>query len=365
LLPGLCLYAERWLREEVFTHFRDLAEQQTALKDYFADPQVQSFLETMPMTQVSQPAATYRRPVMNTVSPPAPPVEPQPVVPPLQTPVPSNYEESASAFGPLGEHLIHANAAPTAAKEGNLSVAERVSQLSPEGKLQPSKRGGTPPPTQNGHRPSPAVVEPEVPSNRRSPRSSPKWGRLAGVVVVALLAFGSLGFITLRTLSWIGAMLSAPKLQQPALDIGLVEPAVSIPTPPPPEAQITTRDIAERTIADWLEAKRAALGSDHNVENLNNVLIDPALTQWRNRANGGVRDNWYFDYQHSLDILNVEPDDPAAEALTVEAEVKEVADFYQLGTRVASESYDATVNMRYELVQQDGSWFVRDMNEVE
>jgi hypothetical protein len=144
-----------------------------------------------------------------------------------------------------------------------------------------------------------------------------------------------------------------------------VEPPVSIPTPPPPEAQITTRDIAERTIADWLQAKRAALGQDHNVENLNTVLVDPALTQWRNRANGGVRNNWYFDYQHSLDILNVEPDDPAAEALTVEAEVKEVADFYQLGTRVASESYDATVNMRYELVQQDGSWFVRDMNEVE
>ena len=43
LLPGLCLYAERWLREEVFSHFRDLTNQQTALKDYFADPQVQSF----------------------------------------------------------------------------------------------------------------------------------------------------------------------------------------------------------------------------------------------------------------------------------------------------------------------------------
>jgi len=34
LLPGLCLYGERWLQTEVFPHFRDLAHQQASLKDY-------------------------------------------------------------------------------------------------------------------------------------------------------------------------------------------------------------------------------------------------------------------------------------------------------------------------------------------
>lgn len=49
LLPGLCLYAERWLQSEVFPHFLDLAEQQASLKNYFADAQVQAYLEALPM----------------------------------------------------------------------------------------------------------------------------------------------------------------------------------------------------------------------------------------------------------------------------------------------------------------------------
>jgi hypothetical protein len=48
LLPGLCLYTEQWLQTEVFPHFRDLAGQQASLKDYFANPQVQAYLEALP-----------------------------------------------------------------------------------------------------------------------------------------------------------------------------------------------------------------------------------------------------------------------------------------------------------------------------
>ena len=48
-LPGLCLYAERWVGGEVFPHFRDLSEHRASLKDYFADDQVQSYLEELPV----------------------------------------------------------------------------------------------------------------------------------------------------------------------------------------------------------------------------------------------------------------------------------------------------------------------------
>ncbi|MCS6813190.1 MAG: IMS domain-containing protein, partial [Cyanobacteria bacterium] len=48
LLPGLCLYTEYWLQEEVFPHFRDLAGRQASLKDYFADERVQIYLEELP-----------------------------------------------------------------------------------------------------------------------------------------------------------------------------------------------------------------------------------------------------------------------------------------------------------------------------
>nr|WP_275974088.1 IMS domain-containing protein [Argonema galeatum] len=48
LLPGLCLYSERWLQTEVFPHFRDLAKEKVSLKDYFADEQLQTSLEALP-----------------------------------------------------------------------------------------------------------------------------------------------------------------------------------------------------------------------------------------------------------------------------------------------------------------------------
>lgn len=368
LLPGLCLYAERWLREEVFTHFRDLVDRQTALKDYFANPQVQSFLETMPVAPSSETPFSYRRSAPETPTPKTVPFATEPMSPPLQSPIAPAYtaETTASLGGAATEYLNKPEPEKASSEDIGLSVAERVSQLSPDGKLQPSGKNTTVSTgmMQNGHRPSAAVAPPEASPVKRSPRS-PKWGRLAGVVIVVLLAMGTLGFVTIRTLSWIGAMLSGPRIQKPALDVGLVEPPISIPTPPPPEAQISIGDIAERTITTWLAAKREALGPDHNAADLENVLVDPALTQWRNRANGSARENWYYTYEHSVDVLSVEPDDPSADELTVEAQVKEVADFFELGTRNAANSYDATVNMRYILIRQDGNWYVKDMIEIE
>lgn len=49
LLPGLCLYSDRWLQTEVFPQFQDLANQQASLKDYFANKQVQAYLEALPI----------------------------------------------------------------------------------------------------------------------------------------------------------------------------------------------------------------------------------------------------------------------------------------------------------------------------
>ncbi len=51
LLPGLCLYGENWLQNEVFPHFRDLGTQPALLKDYFADEEVQAYLEALPASE--------------------------------------------------------------------------------------------------------------------------------------------------------------------------------------------------------------------------------------------------------------------------------------------------------------------------
>ncbi len=48
LLPGLCVYSQKWLQNEVFAQFRDLRSRPVSLKDYFADEQVQVYLEALP-----------------------------------------------------------------------------------------------------------------------------------------------------------------------------------------------------------------------------------------------------------------------------------------------------------------------------
>ena len=63
LLPGLCLYSERWFQTEVFPHFRDLQHRQVSLTDYFADEDVQLYLEELSTEVESAPRSyTARQP---------------------------------------------------------------------------------------------------------------------------------------------------------------------------------------------------------------------------------------------------------------------------------------------------------------
>ncbi|MGD1860538.1 MAG: IMS domain-containing protein [Leptolyngbyaceae cyanobacterium] len=376
LLPGLCLYAERWLREEVFTHFRDLTEQQTALKDYFANPQVQAFLETM----TAAPAAAAIAPPYQSRSV-APPAGSQRSSPPLaigsvasngdQPPSSSPVAASTYPATPFVDERLVATMAkePEDTAVADLSIAERVSQLSPDGQLRGSPATIQPSPAvRNGDRATAPTTAPttKLPSPSPNRSRSPHWGRLTGVAIVGLLAMGTLGFATVRTLGWIGASFSGgTKIQRPALDISLSASPISIPTPPPPEAEISISDIAERTITSWLDAKRQAMGPEHSTAVLESVLIDPVLAEWQNRADGGQRDNWYYTFEHDVTVTNVEPDDPTAEALTVEAEVNEVAEFFELGARNDTLSYNSDLVMRYELVRQGSDWYIKGMAQAE
>ncbi len=376
LLPGLCLYAERWLREEVFSHFRDLANQKTTLKEYFADPQVQAFLETMTEgggamadrptlatpedSSVLRTAATFATPSVASGNDPLPMAELQ--SPPAAVP-PRPLETEAERPGAVVSPGRLPRVSEVSDNDVGLSVAERVSQLSPEGQLQPRGTTGlSSAPSQNGHRPSAAVAAPAKPTPKRT--RSVRWDRLAGVGMASLLAFGALGFLTVRTLGWVSARLSGPQVEQPSLDISLAEPVVPIPAPPSPEAQISMKDVASKAINDWFAVKSQAMGEGHNAAALSTILVDPVLREYQNLVEEAQRTNSYYTYEHSLEVLAVTPDDPAADEVKVEAQVQENAKNFNLGMENAANSYNSTLKMQYTLVRQDGKWFVKDMNRL-
>jgi hypothetical protein len=158
--------------------------------------------------------------------------------------------------------------------------------------------------------------------------------------------------------------VNGPQVDQPALDISLTEPVVPIPSPPTPETQIGVKDVAAKTINDWLAVKQKALGETHDTSGLNTILVDPVLREYQNLVASAQQENWYFTYEHTLEVTNVEPDDPAADELLVQAEVKEIAKNYDLGLEDPGDSYDKTLSMQYTLIRQDGKWFIKDMNKL-
>ena len=169
----------------------------------------------------------------------------------------------------------------------------------------------------------------------------------------------------MRTVSWVSAAISGPRLKRPALDISLTEPPIAMPPPVAPEPEVTVNDIAAEAINTWLAAKREALGQSRNITSLDTALVDPALSRWRNQLQGSAESSWYWEYDHAVEILTVEPDDPNADALVVEARVQEKGSFYEFGQLNEAESYESTLNMRYNLVRQDDQWFVQDINELD
>ncbi len=420
LLPGLCLYAERWLKDELFPHFRDFKNQEATLKAYFADAQVQAYLEAIPVTtaaeagvqasQASQfptiegslpigaPTLESPRSTMGRVGvqtppsafgaagpssngngaymPPKPatarrhPTSPTDPGAPTASPKPPTAKPLAGKAGPAQLDVDSPNSAD--------SVAEQVAQLSPEGQLTPATgRGerGRDRRRQSAKRrknPSPATTLapgqgfPAASSGlpQRGSANAPHWGRLALVGVVGLLGLGFLGFATMRTVGWVTSRLSGPNLQGRPLDISLAQPAIEIPPAPGPEDQIGVNDIASRTINNWLEAKQAALGSDYQAERLEDILLEPLLTQWQRRATAAAQENWHWQYEHEVEVESVTPDDPTADRLQVVAVVSETAQLFEYDVENTSASYDAVLRMQYDLVRQDGNWYIEGATQL-
>ena len=438
LLPGLCLYTERWLKDELFPHFRDFKDQDTTLKDYFADPQVQSYLESMSATPETSWGESHRYSQTSgspSTLPQFPLVEgslpigaPSLVTPtalaanrrtglstsdpaktgPANSGVPSRngtLPRYGSSEPPLGRNGRYAqNTMPTArltqpgvpasvepADDDDPlmaavpSVAERVSQLSPEGQLMPSSASAEAAATAIGSprrsrgqtgaktsRDTLATLAPgqafppfsQHPGRRPVGSSSPRWGRLVFVGAVGLVGVGLLGFAAMRTVDWVTGAASGPKLSGRPLDISLAEPTVEIPSAPSADEQIGVNDVAQGVIEEWLTVKRAALGKDYQADRLEEILVEPVLTQWRRRAESAPRENWYWEYEHNVEVKSVSPDDPTADQLQVTAVVSEIARLFEYGVENTSASYDDVLTMRYDLIRQDGQWYVQNMSKL-
>jgi hypothetical protein len=366
LLPGLCLYAERWLQNEVFPQFRDLADRQASLKEYFADEHVQSYLEELPNEPESanqwSMAAAQGTNGRDGVSP----AVGGRTMATTSTTERSRFVRTSTAALLEDVEMDHLT------EEAIPPAAERVSHDapvdSPNGGASMQTGGGRSPQTYshtNSNRrpggPTPRVVQP-APGSRRifAKRRTLRLDRVMFLLAVGFLGIGLLVFIGSRLTRL--STSNSPATEEVNLGLGAVartlgEPLTQIEVPDAPLTEETASEIVEA----WLQAKAAALGSDHQVDQLNQILTDPVLTQWRNRAEGAEADGWHVEYNHEVEINEVITTEDALDLAQVDATVAERANVYSGGSLDQEASYDSTLQVRYDLIREEGKWLIQDM----
>ncbi|MEG3881762.1 IMS domain-containing protein [Microcoleus sp. herbarium7] len=368
LLPGLCLYAEHWLQEEVFPHFRDLASQSVSLKDYFADPKVQAYLEALPQDaetanewvvvqpRSGKPQGRLQPTADRPIAPTGPPAVKQGASTVTLTPVPADTAKAAdrpkyqSKAAELG--AVSAVSNPTATAERAPSTAKL--RRSPNDRR---RSGGTGDLTDRA-RAAAAQISEKVKSVPRN--------RLALFIVAGVLSLLILWWIFSLLASAIQS-LSGPSLQGEQASISLEEPPLEIPAlsaaaPEPgtavPVSGAITDEAAAQIVQGWLSAKAAALGPNHAVEELKQVLTEPALSRWQLMAEAQQRNNAHQRYVHSLQVKGVKTNPTNPDRAEVEAQVTEKAEVFDADRLVTSRNENLRV--RYDLIRQDGQWRIMD-----
>ena len=421
LLPGLCLYSEQWLQNDIFPHFRDLKDRTASLKDYFADEQVQTYLENLPPdTQVADRwmEVGYRQlpplqpDTRSTIPAPTPYSSPMaataqaaPSLTPSDEPISWTINrESATATNTTANTTPNtaANTTPNTAANTTPNTTPSPTPVLPQPTLHADDRLQTSPNTPPSRQRAPRV--------RRSPR----------VRVDRLFLLGAGGLVALLVMLWllgrVGAGIAGlfsnfggPRLEGTPVSVSLDRPVFTLPElPPEPKTPDTetrgelTDDRAQATIQAWLDIKRRAMGKDREVKALSEILVAPALASIETLAIDAESEGWYWQYEHDVSDVVIEqlPDGAAASGSAtpsspgnsanagnpaspanpvsgqaestriplsgnaeapiaiVSATVVERGTLFE-GDREVRKTDDA-LRVRYELEQRDDRWYVRD-----
>ncbi len=338
LLPGLCLYGEKWLKTEVFSHFRDLNSESVSLTEYFADEQVQQYLEKLPADANNQDWSI----VSKESAKPATQARIEPVAD-----LSVNRPSKASRIDQTPPNkAVPSPAIPKAVPTARPSAAP----LAPRATVtQPTAT---------------TVKSPAKPKSKKRKASKRKPFPFKGV---AILVGGLLALILIiRAIASLGGggntipdPLQVSLTEEPPIPIPIIEePTEEIPEEIP-EGEFN-EDIAALLVQQWLDGKALAFSESHDTSGLQEILAEPLLSRWVNGARDVEAAGNYREYEHALSIAEVEFDPENPDVATVIAEVTENAQYYLPdGELDAGRSYDSELTVRYGLIRQDDQWRIQ------
>ena len=379
LLPGLCFYGEKWLREDVIGQFSDLTAKLT-LKEYFGDRQVQNYLEQL---DVPAPVKVEVKAKADTSKLQQKQI-PQPEV--AVTGIKSVWRSlfSSQKLTPAKAKRSRAAAqisTGTKTSSGTATIERDYPKVSSNGSRSScNSTVSATPNSKNSRQAAKSLLLPLEPEKTRavptsviqktqgiskkrvSRKKKPNkatflkgWLFIFGLV----LGTGVIGFTTIK-------LLLSPNVRtanNAQLAVALNSPAVELPpkkSEPVAVAEPTFAEKSKQTIQAWLDSKSAAFGKEHQIERLNTILAEPLLSTWRDRAMAYKQGNFYREYEHNLTVRSATIDPNDQNKATIEAEVKEVAQHYQSGKLDDTQSYNDNLLVRYQIVRQNDKWVIKN-----
>lgn len=357
LLPGLCSYGEGWLQTEIFPHFRDLSGQTASLEDYFADADVQSYLETLspdaptpyfslnPPTELESPMARNLAEHHNTQTENDSPRKRRTDSRRSRSgrhASESNGKTGTATLTPLGD-LADSNVVSSVQEHWHPSTDSLVSPSFPPLSSEPfdSTEQKSPAPRNKRKRKRKTVINPV---------------RL-GTVVLSVLAILGLGIFGVQSMR---SPLNA--LQADQLDIQLNQPPFEFPNTASATAHLIpqgelTNGLASGVIEGWLSSKSKAFGQDHDIAALSSILAEPLLSQWQVRAARDKQKGIYRQYDHKVEIKSLKFDPNSPNRATIQAQVQEATKYYKQNSKdKPNKLQNDDLLVRYQLIRENDQW---------
>ncbi|MDR7920799.1 IMS domain-containing protein [Thermosynechococcus sp. HY213] len=316
LLPGLYYYTEQWLREEIYPAFRDLGETPVALDAYFADPDIQTYLEALSDDSFApEPPSTTASAL------------PEVIRPTVAVPPPVSFTAETL---PLEYH--------TGLGQGFSAAAATRSSTATETDTPPAS-------TRKRRRP---------PTSHHKKRQTWFWMG-AGVVLVGLGA--------LAKVYWPAKTAEAPPPPPPVTP---TPTPVATPTPTPQPTTLATTltpEMARDRLRTWQQIKAQALGTAFEMDKLATILAEPELSRWRSRAQSLKSEGSHWVYTlRNLEVKEVRP--RGSDRVDVLVEVNEDARFYEQGTLRNDISYSDPYRVIYTFTRRGNQWLIQRMQVV-
>ncbi|KAL1542943.1 Protein ACCUMULATION AND REPLICATION OF CHLOROPLASTS 6, chloroplastic [Salvia divinorum] len=329
LLPGLCKLLETWLMEVVFPRFRETEGVIFKLGDYYDDPKVLRYLEKLEgqgRSPLAAAAAIARIGAEATA---------------VLDSVKVSAIEALQRVFPLGSGETNAR----------LYQQNDIKSHGPRG----SGETGIDLDQDDSYRFGVAeMTSPDVPQQQEI-----MTNKIKDANIKIMCAGAAIGLVTLVGLKFLSYRTGSSHLHKDPGTTAVASDVINVGNPLIENSEEVPRmdaRFAENLVRKWQAVKSLALGSDHCIEKLSEVLDGQMLKIWTDRAMEIAQHGWFWDYQLlnlNIDSVTVSVDGRRA---IVEATLEESAQLTDGAHPEHNDSYSTTYTTRYEMSFAKSGW---------